>query len=169
MTLVEKGEHSSYSTSKKMTFFKDMLQVVKEYGYFQGILEQDQQQEANIKMEMQTIFDGCMEELYGKIHLHQVKDPKHWKEVLKVGVIVDDFNQIKEIFAEIGLITNQTHYDNVRESFKQAVSTAMKTINESLRQPVVFMTRGHYQDFSIYQKYLQILQENKNIFLPDEE
>lgn len=44
-----------------------------------------------------------MKELYGKIDLQQVEDPKYWEEVLKVGVIVNDYVTIKAIFARIGL------------------------------------------------------------------
>ena len=36
----------------------------------------------------------------------------------------------------------------------------MRKISESLSEPNVFMTPAHYQDFSNYYKYLEILQKN---------
>jgi hypothetical protein len=47
-----------------------------------------------------------MKELYGKINLQQVEDPKSWQEVSKVAIIVDDYVRIKAIFATIGFNTN---------------------------------------------------------------
>jgi hypothetical protein len=43
----------------------------------------------------------------------------------------------------------------------------MRTIFASLSQPIVFMTPDHYQDFSNYFKYLEILQKNQEMYLPD--
>ena len=67
--------------------------------------------------EMQTIFDTCMKELYEKIDLHLVEDPRFWEQISKVAVIVDDYVKIKAIFAQIGLNTNKSHNDNLRMGF----------------------------------------------------
>ena len=47
-----------------------------------------------------------MKDLYAKINLQQVEDPRFWEEISKVAVIVDDYVKIKGIFSTIGLHTN---------------------------------------------------------------
>lgn len=66
---------------------------------------------------MLEIFDASMNDLYGQIDLRQVEDPRFWEEMSKIALIVDDYVQIKAIFATIGLNTDQTHNDNVRKGF----------------------------------------------------
>ncbi len=53
--------------------------------------------------------------------------------------------------------------------FSQAVCTAMDTINGSLSKPIQFMLPNHYLEFSNYYKYLEIIQKNKKMYIPDEQ
>jgi hypothetical protein len=59
-----------------------------------------------MKKRILTSFDVYKRELYGKINLHE--DPREWEEISKVGVIVEDYVKIKDIFAMIGIHTNKS-------------------------------------------------------------
>ena len=49
-----------------------------------------------------------MRELYGKIELQHVEDPKEWEKISKVAVIVYDYVKIKDIFALNGIHTKNS-------------------------------------------------------------
>jgi hypothetical protein len=61
-----------------------------------------------MKKNILTTFETCMRELYHKIELKHVEDPKEWEKISKVAVIVEDYVKIKDIFALIGIHTNKS-------------------------------------------------------------
>jgi Mg2+/Co2+ transporter CorC len=61
-----------------------------------------------IKKSILVTFETCMRELYGKIELEHVQDPRSWEQISKVAVIVDDYVKIKDIFTLIGIHTNKS-------------------------------------------------------------
>jgi hypothetical protein len=75
------------------------LQQVQEYKYFSDILEIDLQLKELMKKRILSTFETCMRELYGKIELQHVEDPKEWEKISKVAAIVEDYVKIKDIFA----------------------------------------------------------------------
>jgi hypothetical protein len=60
------------------------------------------------KKSILATFETCMRELYDKIELEHVQDPRSWEQISKVAVIVDDYVKIKDIFALIGIHTNKS-------------------------------------------------------------
>lgn len=61
-----------------------------------------------IKKSILVTFQTCMRELYGKIELEHVQDPRSWEQISKVAFIVDDYVKIKDIFTLIGIYTNKS-------------------------------------------------------------
>jgi hypothetical protein len=49
-----------------------------------------------------------MTEMYIKIELKHVASPKEWEKISKVAIIVDEYEQIKDIFAKINIHTNES-------------------------------------------------------------
>ena len=83
-------------------------QQVQEYKYFSDILEIDVQTKELMKKSILSIFETCTSELYRKIKLQDVEDPKDWEKISKVAVIFEDYVKIKDIFALIGFHTNKS-------------------------------------------------------------
>ena len=56
-------------------------QQVQEFKYFSDILEIDLQMKELMKKNILTTFETCMRELYHKIELKHVEDPKEWEKI----------------------------------------------------------------------------------------
>ena len=63
-----------------------------------------------MKKRILSTFEICMRELYCKIELQHVEDPKEWEIMPKVAFIVEDYVKIKDIFALIGINTNKSQH-----------------------------------------------------------
>jgi hypothetical protein len=62
----------------------------------------------------------------------------------KVDEVFDDFVKIKDIFAFIGIDTNNSQDLNSSDGFARPVCTALNTIQASLSKPILFMTPSDY-------------------------
>jgi hypothetical protein len=83
-------------------------QQVQEFKYFSDILEIDLQMKELMKKSILSTFETCMRELYAKVELQHVEEPKEWEKISKVAVIVEDYVKVKDIFALIGIHTNKS-------------------------------------------------------------
>jgi hypothetical protein len=65
-------------------------------------------------------------------------------QIEKVDEVIDDYVKIKDIFAFIGIDTNNSQDLNSSDGFARAIFSALNTIQASLSKPIQFMTPSDY-------------------------